>query len=254
VTPVFVETLAAALFRHAWRVYRPLYFGFKRWQDATEIAFVRRVVRPGDVVVDVGANVGFQTRLFAEAVGPAGRVYAFEPERTNFRRLAAVVRGLPQVQLARAALSDEPGELALYESPRLGVDHRTYPVPERVSAERVPAVTLDGTLAPGTRVRLVKVDVQGDELRVLRGMRRVLDENPDVCLLLECWPHGLAVAGGSVAEFETALRRQGFRVHLVEGARIVEQDSLAHLHHAPADRYWNVVAARSRLPMAVGSG
>ena len=103
------------------------------------------------------------------------------------------------MEIARAALSDRPGELALYPSLRLGVDHRTYPVPERAGTERVPAVTLEGTLAPGTRVRLVKVDVQGDELRVLRGMRRVLDDSPDVCLLLECSPHGLAVAGGSVA-------------------------------------------------------
>jgi hypothetical protein len=82
--------------------------------------------------------------------------------------------------------------------------------PDRVGAETVPAVTLDGTLAPGTRVRLVKVDVQGDELRVLRGMQRVLDDSPDVCLLLECFPHGLATAGGSVDEYEALLRGQGF--------------------------------------------
>ena len=247
-TPVFVETLAGALFRHAWPLYRPLYFGFKRWQDATEIAFVRHVVRRGDIVIDVGANVGFQARLFAELVGPDGRVYAFEPDGTNFRRLTAVVRGLPQVEIARAALSDAPGTLTMYPSPRLNVDHRTYPVPERVGAETVPAVTLDGTLAPGTRVRLVKVDVQGDELRVLRGMQRVLDDSPDVCLLLECWPHGLATAGGSVDEYEAVLRARGFRVHLVEGARIVEQRSLAHLRDAPAEQYWNVVATRTQLP------
>jgi FkbM family methyltransferase len=248
VTPVLVETLAGALYRHAWPVYRPLYFAFKRWQDATEIALVRRMVRRGDVVVDVGANVGFQTRLFAELVGPDGRVHAFEPDATNFRRLTAVVRGLPQVELARAALSDAPGTLTLYPSPRLNVDHRTYPVDDRVGTEHVPAVTLDGTLAPGTRVRFVKVDVQGDELRVLRGMRRVLDDSRDVCLLLECFPHGLATAGGSVDEFEAVLRAQGFRVHLVEGARVVEQRSLAHLRGAPAERYWNVVAARTDLP------
>src|SRR5262249_48165820 len=118
-TPVFVETLAGALFRHAWPLYRPLYFGFKRWQDATEIAFVRHAVRRGDIVVDVGANVGFQARLFAELVGPDGRVYAFEPDGANFRRLTAVVRGLPQVQIARAALSDAPGTLTLFPSPRL---------------------------------------------------------------------------------------------------------------------------------------
>jgi FkbM family methyltransferase len=248
-TPVFVEALAGALFRHAWPVYRPLYFGFKRWQDATEIAFAQRVVRRGDVVVDVGANVGFQTRLFAELVGPDGRVYAFEPDGTNFRRLSAVIRGLRQVEITHAALSDAPGTLTLYPSPRLGVDHRTYPVAERVGAERVPAVTLDGTLAPGTRVRLVKVDVQGDELRVLRGMRRVLDDSPDVYLLLECWPYGLGIAGSSVDEYEAVLRAQGFRVHLVEGARIVEQGSLAHLRGAPEGRYWNVVAARTRLSL-----
>jgi hypothetical protein len=99
-------------------------------------------------------------------------------------------------------------------------------------------------------VRFVKIDVQGDELR---GMRRVLDESPDVCLLLECWPHGLASAGGSVVQFEAVLRAQGFRIHLVEGARIVEQGSLEHLHRAPPGRYWNVVAARTRLPTGVSA-
>lgn len=246
-TPVVVETLAGALYRYAWPVYRPLYFGFKRWQDATEIALVRRMVRPGDVVVDVGANVGFQTRLFAGLVGPAGRVYAFEPDGVNFRRLSAAVRRLPQVTAERAALADAAGELAIYPSPRLAVDHRTYPVPDRPATERVPAVTLDERVPPGTRVRFVKVDVQGFELQVLRGMPRVLSESPDACLLLECFPHGLAAAGGSVAEYEEMLRAQGFLVYLVDGARIVEQPSLAHLHGAPPERYWNVVAVRAPL-------
>jgi FkbM family methyltransferase len=192
---------------------------------------------------------GAAVRYLFEKAGRA--VYAFEPERMNCRRLAAVVGGLPQVEISCAALSDIPGELALYASPRLGVDHRTHPVPDRVGAERVPAVTLDGALPPGTRVRLVKVDVQGDELRVLRGMPRVLAERPDVCLLLQCWPHGLASAGASVGDFEALLRGQRFRVYLVERGGIVEHDSLAHLHGAPPERYWNVVAARTMPPMAV---
>ena len=78
-----------ALFRHAFPVYRTLYEQYKQRAERAVIASIHAWVRRGDRVADIGANIGFYTALLSERVGPAGAVYAFEPEPLNFARLAA---------------------------------------------------------------------------------------------------------------------------------------------------------------------
>jgi FkbM family methyltransferase len=129
-------------------------------------------------------------------VGPAGLVHAFEPSPDNFRRLTASTRHLSNVRLTQAAVGERSGECKLYVSDKLNVDHRAYK-PDGDSRRAVPTemVALDDYFESGQRVDLIKMDIQGYELRALRGAQRVLRENPNVNLLLEFWPAGLEQAG-----------------------------------------------------------
>lgn len=72
-------------------------------------------LRPGDTVWDVGANVGYYTRQFAERVGGKGKVFAFEPSPVNFTRLSAACTGLDNVQLYQMGLGREAATLALVQ-------------------------------------------------------------------------------------------------------------------------------------------
>ena len=151
---------------------------------------------PGAVVVDAGANIGIYSQFLSRCVGPNGIVYSFEPSPQNFKRLRSATLKLPNVRPSQAAVGERTGETRLYVSDKLNVDHRAYMTQEmRVALFQVEMVALDDYFKPGERVDLFKIDIQGYELHALQGARRILNENPEIKLLLEFWPYGLKQAG-----------------------------------------------------------
>jgi FkbM family methyltransferase len=169
----------------------------------------------GGVCVDVGANIGLHTVAMARLAGPQGAVYAFEPEAHNFALLAENVRrnGLANVTPIRGAAGSAAGEGFIAVNPHHHGDHRTITTAAATDrpVQRVTIVPLDEALAnvPPGHIRLVKIDVQGWESEVLRGMRRTLNRNPDVVLFLEVFPDGLRDAGSSAAELLGLLAELG---------------------------------------------
>ena len=143
-------------------------------QDEAEI--LAQFLRPGDAVIDAGANLGALTVFFAAAVGPSGSVHAFEPQPGIFRLLAAntLVNGLDNVRLFHAACGAQAGLLSL--------DEHDYRAPDNYGAlslghlaqgaarlrRQVPVVTLDAAFQ-GDALRLIKIDVEGAEAQVLAG-------------------------------------------------------------------------------------
>lgn len=132
-----------------------------------------RSVRPGDVVFDVGANVGYYTLLASRAVGPTGLVCAFEPVPRNlaFLRRHLALNRADNVRVVPAALSDVEGEMSFDPGPN--------PLAGALGeggALRVPVTSLDAFLARAETPppRVVKLDVEGEELRALEGARDLL--------------------------------------------------------------------------------
>jgi FkbM family methyltransferase len=130
-------------------------------------------VLPGACVWDVGANVGHYTRLFSERVGSAGRVYAFEPLPVTVAKLTAAASGLDNVSILPVALSDRTGKAAI--NPGDGDQLATARIEER-GAVSIELQTGDNMILLGAvdLPAMVKIDVEGHEFEVLRGMRRVL--------------------------------------------------------------------------------
>ena len=141
------------------------------------VALARALVGPGDVAVDVGAHIGFFTIHLASAVGPSGRVHAFEPLPRNADLLARSIaesRFADCVQLVRAAVADRPGEATLHfaaETLNTGgafISERTGAAEGGLALLRVPTVRLDD-LDLRAPVRLIKMDVEGAEPLVVAG-------------------------------------------------------------------------------------
>lgn len=209
-----------------------------------ERRLMARVVRPGMVAVDVGANVGVHTLWLARAVGRDGRVHALEPEPGNFRLLARAVReaDTSQVRLHAAAAAAEAGTLRLYLSAVNRGDHRTHPDAAPRTELSVPAVALDELLAAEPHVDFLKIDVQGAEVPVLRGLRTTLARRPAAGVLCEVSPALSRRAGTDPAEVFALFRAAGLRPHRVRrnGATepLAEGDALAAAEAAGFVNLW----------------
>jgi FkbM family methyltransferase len=140
----------------------------------------RKVLHEGAVFVDIGANVGYFTRLAGTLVGPSGRVFAFEPMPRAYWLLQLNTKRFSNTRLFQAAVSDQPGEQTFYV--RSSGDLSSLdPGPDAV-AVRVAVTTLDNTLSGLERLDLIKIDVEGFEPEVLRGGREVIaSRRPLVC-------------------------------------------------------------------------
>jgi FkbM family methyltransferase len=198
-------------------VQRRIYY---RCHEVPEARFVRRLLRAGDHVLDVGANVGFFTLTAAARVGPEGAVRAVEPIPGNAEVLARNVElnRFSCVEVTRAAAGAQNGEI------RLGLDH---PDPQETGVSghyteggardvlTVPLVALDDLLRDRPRLRLAKIDVEGAEPRVLAGMAETLASRPPDAMLMEVNRGALARLGFGVEDLLGPLRRAGYAFHAV---------------------------------------
>jgi FkbM family methyltransferase len=175
---------------------------------------LRRRLGQGDVFLDIGANIGYFSVLAGLTVAPAGRVIAFEPHpaaREVLVQAVAANRLGEIVEIVPAAVADRDGVAALFLSvdsvlsttdPSRSPLRHDYAFPDSIE---VPRLTVDGWLAAhpdlAPRIRVIKIDVEGTEADVLRGMRETLRTCPRAAILCE------TTAGSDADRF---LREQGY--------------------------------------------
>ena len=143
----------------------------------------------GDVVYDVGANLGFFSLLSARIVGPGGAVHAFEPvaENADSLRRSAVRNGFDVITVHELAVAADSGSrrLVMLDDASWARLDSGRAVPEAKSRRSVEAVALDHLVEDGRAPppRLVKIDVEGGEAAVLEGMTRILDRHRPTLLI-----------------------------------------------------------------------
>ncbi len=162
--------------RHGRMIYNPndVYVGrsldvYGEYSEA-EAAFLRFLVRPGDVVVEAGANIGALTVVLAHAAGPEGWVVAYEPQRIVHQMLCTNVMlgGLTNVETRLAAVGSEPGSVDVPQLDPMQPDNfGGLALGGADGGLTVPIETIDALDLP--RCRLIKADVEGMEGAVLAG-------------------------------------------------------------------------------------
>lgn len=182
-------------------------------RGSTEL--LRRVLRSGDTMIDIGANIGYFSVVAARAVGHGGRVVAFEPQDRVRRRLEQNLRlnHLHNVTVRHEALSSSAGEMDFY-APEADTGLASLRHLDGLGATRVETRTFD-ELWDGGPVRLVKIDVEGAEEHVLSGMTRCLSTwRPD--LLVEVTDTYLRGLGSSARTLFERLTAAGYRMHRID--------------------------------------
>ena len=191
-----------------------------RWglMGREERRFLAAHIQPGMTVLDIGANQGLYGLFFARLAGPAGQVVSFEPDDLLYSALRENVdHNEPgTVRTHHLALGSRAGDMILHRSLFNSGDNRLASEAEdttRREAVNIRVERVDRVLA-GQRVNFVKMDVQGWELEVLRGMSGLLDDpqNARLAIYFEFWPQGLRDAGSEPTEILDFLDARGFRV------------------------------------------
>ncbi|MCG3132477.1 MAG: hypothetical protein FLDDKLPJ_03327 [Phycisphaerae bacterium] len=163
----------------------------------SERCWLDQQLSPGDAVLDIGANVGYFTASFAHRVGPEGKVFAFEPEPENYALLCSTIErnGHGNVCTVQSAVGERSSKVYL-ERDGLSAETPFVTSSPTEDAVRVTQTSIDDffDVLP-QRLSLVKIDVEGRELHVLRGMKRLLATCPRVRLFIEFAPKLLKRAG-----------------------------------------------------------
>jgi len=194
----------------------------------------RRLIRPGDVVLDIGANIGAHTLHLARCVGPGGCVVAFEPTDFAFHKLATNVGLNPElasrIRMEQVMLVDQHGqqvERRLYSSWPLSpqADLHGKHCGRLMDTKGARAMTLDEYLdqARIEKVAFIKMDVDGHECAVLRGSKATLIRHQPV-IVMELAPYVLAETGHSVEELLKILESFGYGLRAMFNDRPLPTD------------------------------
>jgi FkbM family methyltransferase len=202
-----------------WWIWKYRFEMLVGWYEYPTALWVRRLLRPGNVAVDVGAHIGYFSCILSRLVGSSGKVFAFEPSPENFPLLVHNLsqrRALNTIPV-QAAVSDEPGQPLLYVSPGHS-NHSLFPgYTKSEGALPVDAVSLDQYLnSVGIdHLDLIKIDAEGAEPRILAGMKSILSANSQIVLIIEINPNALGAADSSPQALLAILANHGFVPRLI---------------------------------------
>ncbi len=178
-----------------------------------ETEIVYKEVKKGYSVLDIGANIGYYTLIFAKLVGEDGKVFAFEPEPNNFEILKknVEINGYKNVILEKKAVTDKNGKIKLFLSETNLGDHRVYDSGDGRKFIEVECIKLDDYFSNYEgKINFIKIDIQGGELNAFKGMRELLKKNKTLKIITEFWPFGLKKCGTDPLELLNFLVDNGF--------------------------------------------
>lgn len=255
---VWLFGLAARLGIHRLPILEPtvlkLYAIYKRCFEAGPIERLQEFVPAGSLVIDVGANVGFFSLRFAKWVGDNGKVISIEPEDRNYDSLISALKraGLfDRVDALKAVAAAAPGKVFLEINPLHPADHK---LSRDGTGLPVTAVTLDlvhdkGPLTPA----LVKIDVQGAEMLVLKGAAGIL-RTAEPALFIELHEEGLRRFGTSVSAILNHLSEAGYEAYWLMRTGTHEKASPAEIHRKVAKiGYVDVLFLKAAAPGAAAA-
>jgi FkbM family methyltransferase len=180
---------------------------------------IREEIHEGDIVIDVGANIGYYTLIFAQLVGKSGKVIAFEPESKNFEILKknVEINNYDNVIVEQKIVSEKCGKMKLYVSDSDIVGHRIQQMKNLKNFVEVESVTLDDYMKKlnlDKKVNFIKIDVEGAEPNVLEGSNKILEENDQLKIFTEFNREVIKKYDVEPKKMIDLLYRNGFKIYL----------------------------------------
>ena len=187
---------------------------------------MKETIREGMVVIDVGANVGTYTLLALRQIGSRGMVLSYEPTprafdilKNNVQVNAFLESG--RVDLRRKAVSDSTQANTTFFVSKKCLGHSSLYADDKLSSNEVETieietVSLDDDVGVHGEVDVVKIDAEGAEPAILRGMRQIINNNPEITIFIEFAPQHLVRANVDPRSYLEQIRNQGFEIFEVK--------------------------------------
>lgn len=189
----------------------------KNWQKF-EIEIILKNINEGDTVLDIGANIGYYTIYIARKVGKNGKVFCFEPDPVNcsFLKKSVIANGYTNVIVEQKAVTDKIGKAKLYLCDENKGDHRIYNSYDDRKNIDIETVTLDDYFKNyKENINFIKIDVQGSEGGVIKGMKNLLKKNKNVKMFIEYEPRCLKLFGTCPDKYLKLITQAGFKFFML---------------------------------------
>jgi len=197
--------------------------------ESHEMEVVKREVHPGDVVLDIGANIGYYTLMFAKLVGNEGKVFAFEPEPENFSLLKknVEINGYQNVILIPKAISNKNDLIQLYLCESNKGMHRIYNSVCCNSSIEIESIRADDYFNSSHQINFIKIDIEGAEYAAIQGMQNILTQNQNIKIMTEFSPLALFEYGIDPRDYINTLLKYDFTLFSIgENLELIESEKL----------------------------
>lgn len=186
-----------------------------------ETEIVKKIIKKGDVVIDVGANIGYYTLIFAKLVGQEGKVFAFEPEPTNFNILKKNVKinEYENVILINKAVSNKTGKMTL-DLDEINKGGHSISKNNSEKTIEIESTKLDDYFKTyDGNINFIKLDIEGAEVEAIKGMSETIEKNEEVNIMAEYNPLSLSNLGSNSEEYFKSLMKFGFKIYDLDAGR-----------------------------------
>jgi FkbM family methyltransferase len=222
--------------------------------EKSETEIVKREIKKGDVALDIGANIGYYTLIFARLVGAEGKVFSFEPDPYNFNLLKknVEINGYKNVELIQKAVSHQTGKTRLYFKQDNHTINTIYASFGSFKTLDIEAVSLDEYFVnyPGA-IDFIKMDIQGAEGRAIQGMDKLLAKNRQIKIVMEYEPAFLIRSGMDPGECLRLLTDRGFYLYQIQDTSIklkpVSIDELSQKFPSEKSEHTNLFCIREKI-------
>ena len=200
--------------------------------EPEDVAVFRRFVKPNGVLLDVGANIGQYSLLACKLMGDSGKIYAFEPSADVRVRLQKniALNSFSTIEVVPCAVAASRGTMKFYPAHQEGNQGVGSLMPAQAFRSEIRAtegvdvdvVSVDGFCEERgiDRVDILKIDVEGYDLEVLKGAEEVMRRNPEMLIMSEVEPLNLEQLGATAKDFYAFMASHGFDPWYAEGGRL----------------------------------
>ena len=190
-----------------------------------ETQIIKQLVKEGDVVVDVGANIGYYTIILSKIVGKSGKVYAFEPDVSNFQILTknVMINDCTNVELVQKAVTESTGMVDLYLNDINLGGHRIHPTLSGTRNVEVSAISLESYFPDNQTIDFLKMDIEGAEFQAMKGFGTI---RPGT-MVMEFSPFNNEACGVDSEKMVGLIQDRGYRIfHIDEERNSIRQFKL----------------------------